>query len=254
MRIVRAQHRRYQLPSQGGGGGGVVWRANEPAGSVLAFERRFDTTAGAFSGDLAVVSDASAPQSPPNILRATLRAGQNDQSSLYLYEDSTDEFTTAYVAYWARYSANWQGHSTGVNKEFYFWTNGDSPSMYFDASGGGNGDLTPRIETQAAIATPLGAGEVHLDPNLVPTARIIRSQWQLREIVLKANTAGNTNGACDFYLDNLHIGSYSGIQWRSATCFWDLVRQTSFWGGNTGETAPADQWIEIDHFYVSGKP
>lgn len=237
-------------------GSGILFRGNEPLGMTMAIERPFDSVAGAFipSGHtLTVVSDATAPYSPPHIMRGTILAGTDDQTSVYLFEDGTDDFDTVYICYWARYSANWEGHPTGVNKEFYFWTNGDTPSIYFDANGGGDGELIPQLETQGAVSTPLGAGEVHLIPNLVPGVRIIRNQWQLREVILKANTSGHTDGSCDVYIDNSHVASYGSIQWRSGASVWNLFRQNSFWGGNAGATVSADQWIDIDHMYVSGK-
>jgi hypothetical protein len=194
--------------------------------------------------------DGAAPRSPSGVFRGALLAGSDDLTGCFSYDTFHANYRTAYVSYWIKYSANWYGHPAGTNKEMYYWTNSDIPSVFFSAQGAGMGELTPELDPQYLI---VGYGSGHWTPNLVPSARIVRAKWAHIEIILVGNTAGTPDGSADFYLDGVHIGSYPGIQWRAAAAFWNYFRLNSFWGGNSGAFVPATMWFDVDHLYVSGK-
>lgn len=198
-----------------------------------------------------IAQDATAPVSAPNIWRATYPAGfvagtSPDAAWLYI-----PRHRTVYVSVWFRYSSNWVGHETGVNKQFYVWTNGNAPSVVFYADGAGNNPLVPSVTIQDCIVPR--SDELHRSPNLVPSARIIRGRWHHLEAVLVGNTSGNANGSLDWYLDGVHIGSYSGIQYISGNALWGDVNVAPVWGGIGGPNVPATQTWDIDQFYMSGK-
>jgi hypothetical protein len=50
-------------------------------------------------------------------------------------------------------------------------------------------------------------------PNLGHTGEFVRGQWHHLEVVLLGNTSGNADGAVDWWLDGIKIGSYSGIEY-----------------------------------------
>jgi len=198
-----------------------------------------------YNGDMSFINDATAPHSPLGILRATYPAGTaydgNGPGSFDFY---TGDKRTLYSAQWIKYSANWYGHPSGVNKIVYFHTTiGDVPVLYLNAAGAGYGPLSPQVWTQYPNRNLL--------PNLVPNAEIIRDQWNLLELVVVGNTAGNADGSVDWYLNGVHVGSYV-LQWQASAVTWGLVHWTTIWGG-VGGSKPATQWRDSDHFYLSAK-
>ena len=201
-----------------------------------------------FSANMAFILDAGAPRSPSGILRATFPPGNAyDGSGPGSFDFITGNKRTLYIAQWIRYSANWYGHPSGVNKMAYFHTSaGDIPVLVFSAIGAGTGPLSPQVWTQYPNA--------NLTPNLVPNAEIIRGQWNLVELVAVGNTAGNVDGSVDWYLNGVHVGSYV-LQWQAGATTWGRVHYTTIWGGYMGGAAsiPATQWRDSDHLRLSEK-
>jgi hypothetical protein len=203
------------------------------------------------AADIAFLSDATAPHSPTGILRSiypTGFAGGGDPGAWdppYLGNKKT-----VYIAVWFKHSANFYGHpSSGVNKLFYMHTStNDAPVFYVNARGIGTGDLTPEIDFQATVSE----GYSNIGPNLVPSARIVRDQWNLIEIVAVGNSAGNRDGSIDWYLNGVHVGSKTAIEYESGGTTWQRFSMAPVWGG-IGDTVPATMWIDWDHAYLSGK-
>lgn len=224
----------------------VGWRANEPTGMTVQAERPFNSLGeGWGNAGLTLSTDATAPRSPPSILRVTYPKGYAGGSSPGYAEASFDDSRVFYLTYWAKLSSNFYGHPTSFNKQFYVWAAGH-PIFFLDASGGGNGNLSPKAVLQN---TP---SDMVLSPNLVPSAVIPRGRWYLVEIVLTGNTSGAANGVVDWWIDGAHVGSVSGIRYTSGTTAWNLFTFRPVWGG-AGGTVPATMTLDLDHIYLSGK-
>jgi hypothetical protein len=230
----------------------------EPVGMTVVSDRGFnafnepgwnDEFSSPDGGGMSIISDATAPKSPNNVLRATYptrftSAGTGPGGSDFGLRTRP---RTLYVSFWGRVSDNWYGHDSGVNKQFYAYANG-SPVMYFSAGCQYNGPITPYIALQSTASY----GDADLMPNLVPGARITRGKWYHIEVVLVGNTAGTRDGSVDWWLDGVHIGSYS-VQWLSGAATWNLFHYTTIWGGVGGPRVPATQYMDWDHVYLSGK-
>jgi len=227
--------------------------SNEPSGMTQLFDRPFNAQfesgwSDEFSSNMSFVSDASAPKSPPGILRATYPTGYSSAGiGPGSAEVSIPSGTrTVYVSYWGRYSSNWYGHDSGVNKEFYLWGNGH-PYMYFNARCRYTGEMTPDIALQDMAV----GGDYDISPNLVPTARVIRGKWFHIELVAVGNTANTSDGSLDWWLDGVHIGSYKNLRFASSALHWDLFHFTTIWGGVGGPNVPETQTRDWDHAYMS---
>jgi hypothetical protein len=199
---------------------------------------------------ITVETDATAPQSPPGITRATYPTGFAAGSAPGAWDaPSLGNKKTAYIAVWLRHSANFYGQEAGVNKVFYLHTStNDAPVFYLSATGVGAGDLMPQIRLQATVSPP----ESNLSPNLVPSAHMVRGQWNLLEFVAVGNSAGNRDGSIDWYLNGVHVGSYTTIQWEAGGTTWQRLSFAPVWGG-IGGSVPATQWLDFDHIYLSVK-
>ena len=239
------------------GGGGATWRGNEPAGMTFIDERPFnmltenDTPHVPFWNATggSIVTDASAPHSPSNVLRGLYAAGMVGGSAAMgsSVEGQGISYKTLYVCWWSKYSANWQGHITGVNKQSYFSANGDPATTGWSAIGVGAADLVPEFFSQAGQST-----DGYYRPNLIPSAVVPRGQWNYIEVVLVGNTAGNADGTVDWFVNGAHVGSISGMIFETAAAKWDRYALDPVWGG-IGDAVTADMTFDVDHVYLSGK-
>lgn len=243
------------------GGGGDFIRANEPGGMTFIDERGFnslaenasphnpawDTDGGA---NRFIVTDATAPHSPSNALRCLFPAGfpSDGSSGGHAGFSLPVNYKSIYLAFAFKYSANWQGHDTGINKLAYAWCNG-SNKFVMESSGSGSNALVPMMALQN---TPDNDGIIY-DCNLVPT-NIVRGQWCTLEINLTGNSAATHDGAIDYYVNGVHVAHHGSLMFDAATCSWDTVEcPFPIWGGVGGANVANDMWIDYDHFYASGK-
>lgn len=234
----------------------------EPAGMTQLTQRSFNAVLEdnwISAGNFSIAQDASAPKSPSGVGRVTYPAGFAGGDSPGLAErDLGSTATTLYTSLWVKMSSNWVGHPTGTNKIMHFWINGIN-RVFAYADGAGSDHLRPYIGLQQ-IAAPFYDGVsqtatgVNLQPNLVPTAELVRGQWYHWEIVMTSNTNGAANGTLDWYLNGQHVGSYTGITYvgAGASRTWDVTKIDPTWGG-LGGTIPATQTMDFDHVYISGK-
>ena len=241
----------------------VAGSSNEPSGMTVVSDRSFNAlhelgwdepSNGGTRG--AIVSDATAPKSPSNILRMTLPAGFGGGSASYDGDSPGFSRKTLYISWWSRISSNWQGHNgSGVNKQFYVYTTSDVPSVYVDLHGSGSGTLTLQVAGQNISAGGAGYGDPgnpDWTPNLGVSATIVRGQWFRGELLLTMNTQGAANGAVDWWLNGVKVGHIGGVMFQSSSPSWRLVHYANVWGGGGG-TVTNTMWMDFDHLYISGK-
>lgn len=229
--------------------------ANQPPGLSLVTDRAYDLVKELgwlmnATPNFSILNDNSAPQSPSHVGRVTFPAGfQGGGAPLMAWYDIPGNKTKIYVSFWVRFSANWVGHSSGVNKIFFFQINRGN-KVYLTAQGTGASSLQPQIRVQQINENPVTR---NLLPNLSTGKRIVRGQWAHWELILKSNTNGQPNGTADWWVDGTKVGSYSNINFVPATApnVWEKIKLNPTWGG-TGGKVPADQQMDVDHTYVSG--
>ncbi len=206
----------------------VPGSSNEPSGMSAITTRPFNALnelgwSDSFSSDMAFIADATAPQSPSGILRATYPTGYTSSGngpggSDYMLSSSP---RTIYVSFWSKLSSNFFGHDSGTNKQFYVYDLGGNPWFFFSIYGVGSGPLVPMIQFQSTTSN----GDYDLAPNLVPSARIPRNAWYHIEVVATGNTAGTADGTIDVWLNGVHVTSTAGLpngrlQYSSGACHW----------------------------------
>lgn len=233
---------------------GPPWLGNQPVGNTIVDSRPFNSLTEFESphspawftdsnSNRFIVTDATAPQSPSNCLRCFFPSGFIGGSGGGVAECPLPSLRILYVTYWAKYSANWQGHGTGFNKQSYYWAGG-APITYFEAHGGGNADLFPQVVLQGTPADAV------LPANLATSKTIPRDIWFLIELLLTGNTASTANGVVDFWVDGIQCGHYTGQQFTSGATQWETAQIAPVWGG-AGDAVDFDMSLDVDHMYLS---
>jgi len=231
---------------------------NEPSGLALIGERPFNSVDenplfdDHDNGSLRFTTDETAPFSPPNVGQAFYPAGFTSKG--IGVGESNISFSGKrylYVRWYLKYSSNWYGHDSGNNKNAFIWSNGSNPSLVFENLCQGYGEMVPGFVGQD-IVHPL-ADEIDWRPNIVPSARFIRGQWHQVELYVVGNTSGNADGSIAWWLDGVKIGEVLNLRFNSGATNWTMFKNCSTWGGVGGPNVPADQYLNVDHVYVSGK-
>jgi hypothetical protein len=237
----------------------LTW-PNEPTGFARIAERGFsaideygwwyETRRGRFD----IVRDTAAPASPQSVGRMTYPAGFPDGREPANIEIALSARPAdLYLSFWVKFSANWQGHSSGTNKILFVWTSqagGDDESkFFFKFEGTGNGTLVP-----AAVAEQIGAPNEtarEFFPN-VTDVQVFRGQWHRIEIVLRINTPGLPNGVLTYWVDGTLVGQYTDVRWNEPRdTNWSFIQWAPTWGGYVNQTLTREQYQYMDHLYVS---
>jgi uncharacterized protein YjdB len=237
---------------------------NEPSGMTVISDRPFNALneLGWFdaeykTGNQTIVADATAPVSPPNVMRIHLPAGSGEGGSQGTSDYTLPNQRTLYVRYAGKFSSNWQGSSSGVDKTFYVYTSTGVASVYFNMQGSGVTVKVPQMAGQDMIFPGPGSfsDPVNPDfkPNLVPSVVVPLGTWHTIELVLVGNTAGNRDGSFDWYVNGVHVGSQSGIQFTTGAAVWNLFHCTLLYSGNVSSNPTNAQDVFFDHLYLSGK-
>ena len=235
---------------------------NEPSGMTMISNRAFNSTTASYApgedgwwdsdnGALAIVQDATAPQSPSNVARMTFSAGISGG-----YAPSTLErpvsATTIYSAAWVKFSSNWQSHLSGVNKILHFWIGGGNKLVITAAGYVPTGPLTARISLQGIVSGGNNA-DGGISGTYESTAQFVRGQWTKIEVVAVANTPGSANGSVKLYINGTLATQCSGIKFTNdSNPSWTLESWAPVWGG-TGDTVLSTMYEYMDNIYISGK-
>lgn len=244
-----------------GTGGGGSDHPNEPAGYTQVSDRPFSAIGedgwNAFDTvGLSIVSDATAPTSPPDVAQSLYPQGYTgggSPSGTAKSISTTDDF---YVAFTFKISSNWQGHDSQVNK-ILFIQNGPYPgSGPITVSAHGANAASLRLDMRLVPRGNEGSQSLG-SPNLIPnlaSGEIVRGTWHEIEINVVNNTAGNFDGEAHIWLDGVKITEYTDVMFFDdavdpASGF-QVVSWDPTWGG-TGDTVISDQYQRMDHFYIS---
>lgn len=245
------------------------WRANEPRGMVTLTDRAFDavsepgwthTPSGRTDGTQArfeIVRAPDAPVSPPNVGRIIFPRGHTGSGSSSYNVHVGHRIATPrrlYLALALRVSDNWYGHSgSSVNKVLYI-----GHTMLLLIRGGRDRPLYVRIGTQGVGNRNLDwDSEANLAKPRAEQAELVRGQWRNVEILIDMGTRGRPDGAVRVWIDGVLTHDFQGVQTLQAASgqYGEIgsVRWHPIYGGQGGVDVPADQWQEIDHFYISAE-
>jgi hypothetical protein len=203
-------------------------------------------------GDIgfSIATDAGAPASPSNIGRAHYQAGfRGGAAPINTWYMVPGKKNNIYLSFWVKLSSNWLGHTSGVNKIFFFQINRGN-KVYLTAQGSGNTPLLlPQVRVQGINENPV-TRNLYSNVNAFYMQRGIWYRW---EVILRSNSNGQPNGIAEWWVNGTKVGSYSNVNFVAAGAnrFWEAVKWNPTWGGTGSQIVnPQDMWI--DEAYVSG--
>lgn len=165
----------------------------------------------------------------------------------------------------AKFSANWQWHTTATQKLFYFGAqrNVGSPTQFFLSVAPNSVDFVNQSDPRTAADYRYGAGGLG----------IVAGQYFTIELWIQANSAnGVQDGNARVWVNGTEITqamkglplnpaftgspSLSNRAWLDqpgSTTALNGVQAFLYWGGN-GDTKRVNDHVDISEFYVSGLP
>jgi hypothetical protein len=257
-------------------------RPNEPTGMTLLTERGFaavseDGWSTTKITNLSIVTDATAPQSPSAVGAIRYQTTLTKGTEPIVVAKTTGSGTTLlYLDCWFQYDTNWWGDGSGVNKIFHLWNGGGGGTgttnrIVLAAFGAHTNNLKAQLRLQSCDTgtgvntayNPTHSGTFNLDPNVdAAAAQIHRGQWHRWTYCCQLNTPGVADGWMQWWLDGTLVGSYgrpdspsgatAGVSILPATASrrWYEVQLAPTYGG-TAEQPPYEQYLYVDHIYVS---
>jgi hypothetical protein len=197
-----------------------------------------------------VVSDAGAPASPTDVMRAIYAAGFTDGvAPMGLEFPGTSGRSAIFATWWFKYSPQFQGHSSRVNKQmFLFGSNGTVifyVACYFSGSAT-QGIMDVQFEGGATgthsfkrVIQDLGAGTELL---------IDKATWHRVsvEIVYGANGTGKVR----LWVDGTKVADLPNAILGTTL---DVMKIDPTWGGNVGERMAQTGYLYYDdvQFYTN---
>lgn len=233
-----------------GGGGGAVWLGNLPGSYAQYTSRPFsaiDELSWADDSEVSsptLTSDASAPQSPSSVGLFTYGAGFGAGSAPWLGAFALPGGKGLFTTFWAWWSSNFQGESSGTNKIIFTDSSstGTAGETFLSAEGVGSGQLVLRPRLQNG----LDARE-HLTTNQGGSDVLTRNQWHLIEIEQIIGTGAN--GTWRAWLNGALTHSYTNVNY--GTGVWETLYVYPIWGG-TGGSVGSSQNLRIDQLAAFG--
>jgi len=228
---------------------------NEPVGSTAMTDFPLDAKQG--NGWLAVypaggniVSDSSAPGSPPNVLQYGRSSGTVGNASNTYYDFSPKN--ELYFGFWWKPSSPFTGWSTNQNK-FAIVKNQPSAHFYLLMVGQQGGPF------QFAVQLDYFTGNAHLGSgygdnpgpwNLFanrgnPTVKL--GAWHRVEMYIKNSSSPTSrNGIMRWWMDGVLLGDYNQVNYPGP--FWEFML-APVW--DMGIALPSPEYHSYDHVHIS---
>lgn len=235
---------------------------NEPSGFISVTNWPWNALSGGgwvdSPGDRAIVTDATAPLSPSNVLRSKRESGSTGGSNIYFtFSPSVREFFLG--MWWKPNDPFWGWDNGSVNKFLHVLTG--NGNLYLEFENGLGTQTTPQGPYRALVAFG-NADNCHLNsgfgdcpggpgynfyPNLGEFT-IIPGTWYRVEMYLRASTTPTSmDGVIQIWRNNVLLFNKSVVNFGAPS--FEAVGMTSIW--DNGIFLPAPDIHYYDHTYIS---
>jgi hypothetical protein len=247
---------------------------NEPAGFVPIAEHRFSCRPGEDQcqprgiwthepggiDNFSIQHDATAPQSPDSVGRTLFPTGQPSGSAPVWFDGWGDGgyasafYRKLYVSLWVRIGGtDYENQAVGTKMGFIGY--GEDPS-----GAANQGFAMLRGDGTQSVGSAFNLGfwqqnNVSRDMNQnVNTSKVMTvGPWHHWEWEMELNTLGESNGVFKWWVDGALITSYSDVVYITPgnTFGFYNYRWNPTWGGQGG-TKTRNDYMDMDHIYISG--
>jgi hypothetical protein len=217
---------------------------DNPKVDVYGYTKYYGTT------NLSILSDGTAPASPPNFLRLLFPAGHGggDAPNAFVAGDlaGSGPKTRFYTRIRFRVSSNWTDNGNAGTK-FFFFDQSQGNNHYVGLTEQGQLRLAVNLQSTFGYATPSG-------PNHLGTS-LTKGTWHDAEILIVANTPGKYDGIARVWVDGTKTidATDMGYFALGQTAHFDGFWFNPTYGGGYNPV-PANQSLDLDHWYTSAAP
>jgi hypothetical protein len=212
------------------------------------------------SGGTTAYSDGTAPKSSAGTLRFKFPKGLSPGASYGMVSmwtpTSGTEYSKVYESGWVRIpSSNFEMHGPSYGlKMFGLWASGRKPGPNSQIVGWASGVGTNPVSAFKFVLKQQDFVLRNLLPNVDTRALFTAGKWHHYELLMETNTIGQANGKFKMWWNGVMTHNYSNVVYRTATYpakffgrKWDPV-----WGGAGGPSKSRDDYLLVDHVYISG--
>jgi hypothetical protein len=220
--------------------------AGTPAGLVPLNDQPWTVLAGngwrylrrTSSKDADIVTDATAPFSPPHVLRIIFTPSMRRDSEPGVNWIGLPESRVVRASWWMKLSPNWTPSPAGGGKIAFFHVWPDGHGVTYSNVGGSRAPHRINVAT-----TWTEYGYRFWDPN-VSTSNIAYGRWYRVEWYVKwESTPGGGDGILRWWVDGVLNGDYTNVRFPAGGLGF---RQFEF-APTLQNAPPADQYMYIDH-------
>lgn len=226
---------------------------NEPTGATTLLSTDFSSLTGLVDdyGSSVLMTDATAPVSPPSVIRSRIEAGANFGGMQLRYSSGT-AYNDMFVGLIWRTNAGFQGRTT-ANKMFF--VRGPAVNGFFGMAGTtggpfvlGFGHNSGSLDNSHIFPGDLGLG---YSPNNVDTGSLPLNTWTRIEVYLKkSTTATSRDGILRYWVNGALCANYANVNYAPNGLNEWIWSET--WDGTVTNPIPAVPWEHyLDQLYIS---
>jgi hypothetical protein len=194
------------------------------------------------SKDAGIIVDATAPFSPPNVLRIVFPPDLQRDHQPTVHWTGLPGVGEIYVTWWIKLSPNWTPSPAGGGKMSFLWPPAGNGVTYSNIGGSA---VPHRINI---VTTWPAYGYKFWEPNATKTD-VHYDQWYRIEWYVKwESSPGAGNGVIRWWVNGVLNGDYTTVQFP-ACC----LQQFEF-APTLQNPPPAEQYMYVDHTYISITP
>jgi hypothetical protein len=207
-----------------------------------------------------IQDDPNAPKSASKVAQfkfpTGLAAGASNTGMLGGWDGSGGEYKAYYESAWFRIpTADFENQLVGA-KLWGYWGVGQASdnAVQFYMVMEGNGTATAVQNNWKIWFGQQNFIFRKLSQNVSTEKKIFAGVWHQYEMTMTLNDIGVANGTFKVWIDGTLLLSYTNVEWRNSSNprgFWGR-KWHPVWGGQGGTAKTRDDFLQVDHIYMSG--
>ena len=222
-----------------------------PPGTARVAEQPWDAVTGngwnylrrTSARDADIVTDATAPSSPPHVLRITFTPGMRRDTEPGVNWIRLSDPREVHASWWMKLSAGWTSSPAGAAKMTFLHA-GPGQGQVYTALGGSRAPHSMIVNTEWAPY-----GQKVWAPN-VATSPIAYDRWYRIEWYVKWESAPRAaDGIVRWWIDGVLNGDYGSVAFPAGGTKFEQFE----FAPTVQQPPPADQYMFIDHTSITAR-